>query len=269
MSASRAVDMAALDGYAQLLSSCGHIVRIFSTDGAQMWQQRCRSAKHIFEQCKKIKIVSTDAVCNPDVMDVSDINKDGRYYAGFLFVPNVAARYVSHGRSTAAADAALCDGVGLQLYGTAFEDVTYDSNMHLFPLVLAHFIGAESAKYWKLVFEKCKHLPGFDDLARPTIVDQKKSIDSAYKETFSLANLFVDPLRVRKNLGASLGSKRAAGLSLYDKTLHALSRLAVDEIVAEYTPAQKAYFDKFVKSELYLAYSSLVHIILSSQGAKS
>lgn len=44
----------------------------------------------------------------------------------------------------AAGDAAHWHAVGPQSYGTAFEVVTYDKNMHLLPLVFAHFVGPES-----------------------------------------------------------------------------------------------------------------------------
>lgn len=133
-------------------------------------------------------------------------------------------------------DAANCDGIGPQSYGTTFELVTYETNMHLLPLVFAHFIGAECAEYWKIVFQECKRLPGFDDPTITTILDQEKSIYSAYKDTFTHAKLFLDPVQVRKNLGAALGSKRADRLSLYDKALYALIRSAVDKIVAQYIP---------------------------------
>ena len=171
MDASRAVDMASMEGYAELLRNCGQTVRIFIVDGSEMKQQRIRSAKHIFQQCKNAKNIQEDAKFNEEVIDMSDIAEDGRYYGGLLFVPSVAARYYSLGRKTAAADAAHCHVVRPQSYGTTLEVVTYDTNIHLLPLVFAHFVGAESYEYWRTAFEACKEIPGFDVAERTTIDD--------------------------------------------------------------------------------------------------
>lgn len=51
MKASREVDMAALEGYAELFRRCGHTARIFVIDGVQMKDQRLKAALHIFQQC--------------------------------------------------------------------------------------------------------------------------------------------------------------------------------------------------------------------------
>lgn len=134
MNASRAVDMDILEGYAELLRKCGHNVRIFIIYGLQMKQQRIKSEKYIFDQCKKSNNIPTDAAFDKDVIDMSDITDNGRYYGGLLFVPRVAAQYCELGRMTTAADAAHCDVVGPQSYGTTFEVVTYDTNRHLLPV---------------------------------------------------------------------------------------------------------------------------------------
>ena len=211
MDASQAVDMASMEGYAELLRNCGPTVRIFIVDGSEMKQQRIRSAKHIFHQCKKAKNMPEDAKFNEEVIDMSDIAEDGRSYGGLLFVRSVAARYCALGCKTAAADVAHCDGLGPQSYGTILEVVTYDTNMHLLPLVFAHFVGAERYEYWRIVFEACKEIPGFDVAERTTIVDQEKRIDKAYKEVFNEAKMFLDPLHVRKTCELNLGLRRQLG----------------------------------------------------------
>ncbi|PXF39881.1 hypothetical protein BWQ96_10412 [Gracilariopsis chorda] len=123
--------MAAIQGYADLLRKYGHTVRIFMMDGMEMKEQRYKAAVRIFMQCKKSKKNAEDAIFDKDNIDVSDISDAGRYYGGILFVPSVASRYCLSGRSTAGADAAHCDGVGPQLYGSTLEVVTYDTNVHL------------------------------------------------------------------------------------------------------------------------------------------
>ena len=96
----------------------------------------------------KSQKIPSDAVFDTSVVEMSDIEDGKRYYGGMIFVPSVAERYVACGRKTTAADAAHCDGIGPQSYGTTFEVVTYDTNMHLLPLVFAHFVGVECYEYW-------------------------------------------------------------------------------------------------------------------------
>ena len=141
---SRAVNMAALDGYAQLLRDVGHKVDIVIIGGKEMKEKRLKAAKHIFGQCKKAKSIPANEIFNEDAVDYSDIDDNGRYYGGFIFTPSVAQRICATGRRTASADAAHCDGIGLQFYGTTFEVFAYDAKNHLFPLVFALFVGPES-----------------------------------------------------------------------------------------------------------------------------
>ena len=140
----RAVSMAALDGYAQLLRDVGDKVDIVIIGGKEMKEQSLTAAKHIFGQCEKAKSIPTDEIFDEDVVDYSDIDENGRYYGGFIFNPSVAQRICATGRMTASADAAHCDGIGPQSYGTTFEVVAYDVNNHLFPLIFAHFVGPEN-----------------------------------------------------------------------------------------------------------------------------
>ncbi|CAN8065712.1 unnamed protein product [Agarophyton chilense] len=174
MTATRAVDMAALEGFTQLLRDCGHTVKMFIISGVEMKRQRLKAADFIFKQCQKTKKIDKDSVFDRDVVEISDIKDTDRYHGGFLFVPSVAEQYCKKGRRTTAADAAQCDGVGPQSYGTTYEVVTYDTNHHLIPLLFAHFIGAECFETWMTMLEECSNTPGFDIAERTTIVDQKK-----------------------------------------------------------------------------------------------
>lgn len=92
MNASRDVDMASLEGYAELLRRCGHFVRLFVIDGVEMKTQRLKAAQHIFHLCKKGKSIPPDATFNASMVDMSDIDDTGRYYGGMLFVSSVASR---------------------------------------------------------------------------------------------------------------------------------------------------------------------------------
>lgn len=270
LTTSRAVNMAALDGYTKILEDVGHKAKVYIFNGLEMKEQRLKAARHIFSRCKKEKSIPEEEVFNADVVDCSDINEQDRYYGGFIFVPSIAAHICETGRKTCAADAAHCDGVGPQSYGTTFEVVCYDCNNHLIPIVFAHFVGPECLETWRHVFLACAAIDGFDIPERTTIVDQEKSIDGAYRECLQHARLFLDPLHVKKNLGAKLdGADKAMGLQLYEKAVYAPTVEAVNQICASYSPAQKAYLENFDNAELYMAYSRLQDLTRTSQGAES
>ena len=40
--------MASMDGYIQLLNTCGHKVKLIEMDGIQMKETRIKAARHIF-----------------------------------------------------------------------------------------------------------------------------------------------------------------------------------------------------------------------------
>lgn len=119
------------------------------------------------------------------------------------------------------------------------------------------------------MFTALKQIPGFDRDGRVTIVDQEKSIDTAFRSSMEHARLFLDALHVRKNMAAYLGAERANGTALYDRALYAPTTHIVDEVKALYGPRQKEYLSKFPDAELYRAYAALDDLILTSQGAES
>lgn len=81
-------------------------------------------------------------------------------------------------------------------------------------------------------------MESFDDTARTTILDQEKSTESACKDVFQNAKLFLNPMHLLKTIGSPLGSHLAIGLSLYDQALHAPAKAAGDEIVARFSETQ-------------------------------
>ena len=108
-------------------------------------------------------------------MDVSDINPDGKYYGGFVFVPSIANHFAEHGRMTCTADASHCKGVGPQSYGKFFQVLQYDTNNQIIPLATAHHVGTESFETWDFVFRSLRTAPeNFDRVGRVTIVGQEK-----------------------------------------------------------------------------------------------
>lgn len=269
MATSRAVDMAALEGYAALLRSVGHGVQIITMDGKEMKRTRIKAARHIFEQCKKAKTFPRDSRFDESVVELGDINDAGNYYAGFIFTPSIARHMCMTARMTCAADAAHCDGVGTQSCGTTFGVLSYDANNQLTPLVFAHSVGPECYESWKVVFDACAELEGFDVESRTTIVDQEKSIDKAYRECFTNAKLFLDPLHVKKNLGPKLGAGKAIGLHLYEQAVHAPTVEALEDVRRQFTPEMRACLGRFEDSELYRAKSALQRPHLSIDGALS
>lgn len=52
MNATRCVDMAGLDGYAELLRKCAHSVKIYVVDDNKSKKICMKAAKHIFQECK-------------------------------------------------------------------------------------------------------------------------------------------------------------------------------------------------------------------------
>lgn len=85
---------------------------------------RIAASKHIFRQMKKTKTVDRDETFNEHIVDLSNIDYDGKYYRGFLFVPSVAQSYFEYRRRTTVADAVDCESIGPHSYGTAFEIIT-------------------------------------------------------------------------------------------------------------------------------------------------
>lgn len=168
---------------------------------------------------------------------MSDIEKEGRYYSRIFFVPSVVARHCTLGGKKAAADAAHCDEVGPQSYGTTFKVIMYDTNIHLIPLGFAHFVGTAKYEYYRTVFPACKKISGFEVPERTTTLDQQKSIENAYREFFNEAKMFLGFLHVRKNMGIKLGASKEIRWSLYEHAMHVISRPAMDAIVAEHKEA--------------------------------
>lgn len=176
----------------------GHIVQIIFSDGVEMKAIRIKTSRFIRNQEMRSMRGGDLTTFQETAIDVSHIRDDGRYYSGFLFVPSMSRSVGEMGRDTCAAEAAHCDGVERQSYGTTFEVLGYDANNHLCPIVFPHFLGAESMDTWGEVFKACYLINGFDTSRRTTIVDQENGTDRAYRKYMSKAKLFLDPLHVKK-----------------------------------------------------------------------
>ena len=120
----------------------------------------------------------------------------------------------------------------------------------MIPIIFAHFVGDECHEYWYEVFSHCENIYGFDDDRRTIIVDQEKSIDSAFRDALNKCKLFLDPLHVRKNMLPRLGASKANGIYLYNKAVHAPTKSAVDEIITQYSIQQAAYLSSLKKEEI-------------------
>lgn len=116
-------------------------------------------------------------------------------------MPSVADTYSTERRRTAAADSALCNGISPQFYGTTFEIVPYDTNIHLGPIVFGHIVGPEFHETWCTIFEEIQE--GF----------------------------WVRYTR--------LGTAKAFGLCIYDRAVRAPTKAAVEGILKGYTIVQK------------------------------
>lgn len=144
----------------------------------------------------------------------------------------VASTYSQRGRKKTAADPFHCDGIDPQSYGTLFKVVTYDTSNQMLSLELAYFVGSECEEYWTSLFEAYKCLPGFDVTELTSIVDQEKTIDTAYHKVMRNAKLFLDPLHVKKNMGLKLGNDKDVVLSMYDRSVCVPSKREVAKIIS-------------------------------------
>lgn len=133
--------------------------------------------------------------------------------------------------------------------------------------MFVRFVGSECQEHWSTVFKQCCDIKDFYLQLRTIIVDQEKSIDLALDEVFQNAKLFLGPIHVKKNMGPKLGSFKAAGLSLYEEALHALSRQVSGGFISKFSELQANYLNKLPKERIYASYSNLQYGILTFQAA--
>lgn len=265
----RAVQMAAMPGFMGLLRECGHKVSLLTMDAKEMRETRLKAAKFIFDQSRKAGFLDDSERFEKSDVDVSDITEGKVYYAGFTFTASIAEHMAQKCRKVSSADAAHCQGVGPQSYGTTFEMVLYDTNNHLVPIWFMHSVGTECAEVWEVIFRSAQEVDGFDCVGRVTVTDQEKGIDKAFKKVMANAALFLDVLHVKKNMLPVLGVERAMGGALYDRAVYEPSPSRCDAIRAQYGPKQKEYLSRFPDHSLYRSFSSLEDTITTSQGAES
>ena len=83
----RAIDVATLEGYADLLRTVGHHVQIVIVSGKKMKAIRVKAAKNIFLQQQLANEINKRCVFDPNFVHVGDIDDGVRYYGGFVFSP--------------------------------------------------------------------------------------------------------------------------------------------------------------------------------------
>lgn len=101
-------------------------------------------------------MVCDEETFDTSVVQVDDISDEKRYYTGFVFFPSVAMKLCQSGRLCCSGDAAHCQGIGKQSYGTTFEVVGYDDNNDIFPLCFSQNVSTESEETWMEVFKAVK-----------------------------------------------------------------------------------------------------------------
>lgn len=151
-----------------------------------------------------------------------------------------------------------------------FEVVTYDASYHLFLLLFAHSVGSEWLETCFHVFTFAARLSCFHTDDRTAIVDEEKAIDAAYRETVSEAQLFLDPFHVKTYMTTLLGRNKASSVYMYDATVHAPSRKAVDKLIGSYAAPRAGYLENAIR-ESYTGHTRRYRIRLqrpSGQSAK-
>lgn len=151
MAQDRELDMAALDGYFELLKQQGHHAEVFEISGGDMKQTSIRDAEHIFKQMKKEGFFRDDENLDMAVVDLSDILDEGLNYGGLVSVPNIAPIFFLRERPNED-DHRRCPlpGSGPSKLRYSFSSCEYDENSHIKPLVFAHLVGTESEDTWGL-----------------------------------------------------------------------------------------------------------------------
>lgn len=95
--------------------------------GIYMEDVSLTSARHIWNQMRRMESIDKFATFHSTNIDVSDIIDYCTYYSFFFFFfSNVANKFCRKSLIPCAADAANCERIGTQSYGTTFEVVTFD-----------------------------------------------------------------------------------------------------------------------------------------------
>lgn len=78
------------------------------------------------------------------------------------------------------------------------------------------------------------------------------------------AEMFPDPMHVRKNLSSRLSSRYWVGILIYEKALYAPSVPETESVKLEIPRSQAEYLCKFNESELYRVCFSIRETIVTS-----
>lgn len=91
-------------------------------------------------------------------------------------------------------------GSGSVVKWTVFQSSIYDTNKQLFPLVLSHSVGTQSEGTWGKMFLAMAIVLFFPVHGFASVVDQDKSIYTAFKAQFYTLSIFLDMFNFQNNL---------------------------------------------------------------------
>lgn len=137
----RAEDMAGIKDHMSLIRNKSHTVELYPNNGAKMKEGRVKATELINNQIMKSGNFRTDERFDFGIVTVEDIQEDGVYYSGFMFILSSDEGVFRLCRMTASADASHCQVVGAQSYGKIFEVVVYDAKHHLMLDIFYHSSG--------------------------------------------------------------------------------------------------------------------------------
>ena len=217
-----------------------------------------RIKAHRFIHSQQVKAgVRTDEF-DVSSVDNSDIRPGEVFYSGVVYKSSEAPRIAQWARMLGATDAShMKCSTRLGTSGTYFELTLCDQNGMMIGLVCAHFMGNEDELNWSRVFEMARSIEHFDVPGRTVVADMEKGIRAAFYKCFTHAKLFFDKIHVEKNLSAALGKNEQKQVELYKKAVIAPSKMEVDELKSQYGSKMTLYFQNYLDSEVYRAYSRI------------
>lgn len=163
---------------------------------------------------------------NAECVNVDEIEDNRTYYYGFTFIPSIESSVCVLGHIKATADAAHCQGHVVKSYGTIFQILVYDTNLHVVSFVFHHSVGTECMDLWKKVFEIASSVVRFNVLGHVTNLDQGKYRRSVHR-IMEHAVLLLEMLHVSK-MAPKLELKKQNGLQLFEKTVGAFALVEVE-----------------------------------------
>ena len=267
----REFEMAAIEGYAAELVSCGHRMQILYATADEMRVTRLKAYEHIFKQQQADGQIDKNAIFDKSVVDLSDIHDGELYYAGFIFSCSAAEAMATRCRLFSYADAShMLSTKGLSS-GTYFEVTVADQDGRLYPIVSGHSMGNENEAFWRKIFDFAKAVPNFDRQDRVVAVDMEKGIAAAFEACFDHAEIFLDQNHVIKNMMNKLpNNEKEDAKSKFLRAVKAPTKDRADQVIRSFGPVMGQYLARFPKKNWVRAYSQIQEMTeTSSHGAEA